>query len=251
MDAVVGDSARRAGGRAVPEPRGQVRALVGVELRRIARAPGTAVGVVGFLVLLAVGHWSYWTTLPPRPQDDHLFVWAYIIAMCGMLRFGLAEDRELDLDEYLVTNLVSPLRYMLSKLLAVTAMLGVFGAGAFVCAAAASAGDLRYAAWYTVVMTLVTWMLLPVLLLVELVIDSRYPAIFVLISFVATLVAARLVSGPMVIVELLGLDVERYVYSSLAPLAVRGVVAAWLLAVLYPLCRLRLVGRAGWSWAEV
>jgi hypothetical protein len=251
MDAIVGDAARGTDGQAVPAPHGRVRALVGVELRRIARAPGTAVGVVGFLVLLAVGHWSYWTTLPPRPEDDHLFVWAYIIAMCGMLRFGFAEDRELDLDEYLVTNLVSPLRYVLSKLLAVAAMLGVFGAGAFACAAAASAGDLQYAAWYTVLMTLVTWMSLPALLLIELAIDSRYPAIFVLMAFAATLVAGRLVFGSLVIVEALGLDIERYAYASLAPLAVRAAVAAWLLVVLYPLCRLRLVGRAGWSWAEV
>ena len=43
------------------------------------------------------------------------------------------------------------------------------------------------AAWYTVLMTLVVWMLLPVLLLVEICIDTRYPALFVLLAFVATL----------------------------------------------------------------
>src|SRR5690606_7631714 len=197
----------RVAGRANSAPAGRVRALAAVELRRMMRAPGTLVGVVGFLILLAVGHWSYWTTLPPRPEDDRLFVWAYIVAMCGMLRFGLAEDRELAIDEYLVPNLISPLRYALSKLLATTAMLGVFGAGAFACAAAASAADLQYAAWYTVLMTLVVWMLLPALLLVEICIDTRYPALFVLLAFVATLIVGRLMLGPVAIVRLLGLDV--------------------------------------------
>ena len=101
----------------------------------------------------------------------------------------------------------------------------------------------------TVLMTLVVWMLLPALLLVEICIDTRYPALFVLLAFVATLIVGRLMLGPVAIVRLLGLDVERYVYASLGPLGVRALVSGWLLVVLYPLCRLRLVGRAGWSWA--
>lgn len=249
MEGVGGMKDGRVTGRASAATAGRVRALAAVELRRMMRAPGTLVGVAGFLVLLAVGHWSYWTSLPPRPEDDRLFVWAYIVAMCGMLRFGLAEDRELGIDEYLVPNLVPPFRYALSKLLATVAMLGIFGAGAFICAAAASVGDLQYAAWYTVLMTLVVWMLLPVLLLVEICIDTRYPALFVLLVFVATLIVGRLMLGPVAIVQLLGLDVQRYVYASLGPLGVRALVSGWLLVVLYPLCRLRLVGRAGWSWA--
>lgn len=238
-------------GSAAPAARGRLRALVAVELQRAMRSPGALVGVAGFLILLGVGHWSYWTSLPPRPEDDRLFVWGYIVAMCGMFRLGLSEDRELALDEYLVSNLVSPLRYALSKLLATIAVVGIFGAGAFVCAAAASAGDFQYAAWYTVLMTLVVWTLLPVLLLVELGIDTRYPALFVLLIFIAAVVVGRLALGPIAIVRVMGLELERYVYSSLAPLGVRALVAGWVLVLLYPLWRLRLVGRAGWSWAKV
>lgn len=236
---------------AAPRAKGRMRALVAVEVQRALRSPGALVGLSGFLILLGVGHWSYWTSLPPRPEDDRLFVWGYIVAMCGMFRLGLGEDRELALDEYLVSNLVSPLQYALSKLLATIAVVGIFGAGAFLCAAAASAGDIRYAAWYTVLMTLVVWTLLPVLLLVELGIDTRYPALFVLLIFIATVIVGRLALGPIAIVRVMGLEIERYVYSSLAPLGVRALVAAWVLVLLYPLWRLRLVGRAGWSWAKV
>ncbi|HEX7119540.1 MAG TPA: hypothetical protein VF212_12170 [Longimicrobiales bacterium] len=226
-----------------------VRAVAAFELRRLARSPGAWLGVLAFVALLGVGHWSYWTALPPRPADDRLFGWGYILAMCGILRFGFAEDRELVLDEFLVANLVTPARYALGKLVAVAAVLAVFGAGAFLWACLLGAGDAAYAMWYTALFTLVALLFLPAVALVELAIDTRYPAAFVFVAFVAVLVIGHAVAGPAVVVAALGLDVERLIYASLLPLAGRVLVSAWLLLLLYPLCRLRLVGRAGWSWA--
>ena len=220
------------------------------ELRRVLRSPATVVGIIGFTVLLAVGHWSYWSALPPRATDDRMFGWAYIVAMCAILRFGFAEDRELRFDEYLVSNLVSPLRYALGKLVAVVVVLLAFGAVAALLGFILGAADGRYAVWYATLFTLVAWVYLPAILLVELVVATRYPTAFVFITFVVCVVFARMFVGVDAITNALGFDVARFDYASLEPLAVRALVSPWLLILLYPLCRLRLVGRAGWSKAE-
>ncbi|HEX7120260.1 MAG TPA: hypothetical protein VF212_15805 [Longimicrobiales bacterium] len=230
---------------------GAVRAVAAFELRRLVRSPGAVLGAVLFLALLGIGHWSYWVALPPRPADDRLFGWAYILAMCGALRFGFGEDRDLALDEFLVQNLVTPACYALGKLTAVAVVITAFAAAAFACAFAMSAGDLTYAAWYTVLFTLVAWLFLPAVALVELVFVTRYPVAFVLVAFVAVLLVGGAVAGPRVVVAALGLDVERYAYATLLPLGGRVLVSVWSLLLLYPLCRLRLVGRAGWSRAGV
>lgn len=227
--------------------RGPVAALAAFELRRLARSPGALAGAAGFVLVLAVGHAVYWSALPPRPADDRMFGWAYLIGAFGLLRFGLAEDRELSFDECLVVNLTTPARYLAGKLLAVAAALVAYGAGAFLAASAFGAGDWRFAAWYAVLFTLVAWLFLPGLLLVELVAGTRYPAAALFVAFAAALAVARAVSSPMVVVEALGLDVERFDWSSLAPLAGRALVSSWLLVLLYPLSRLRLTGRAAWS----
>lgn len=220
------------------------------ELRRVMRSPATVVGMLIFVVLLAVGHWSYWSALPPRAAGDRMFSLAYIIAMCAILRFGLAEDRDLHFDEFLIVNLVSPLRYAIGKLMATVGVLLAFGVVAFLLGFILGAADWEYAIWYTTLLTLVAWVYLPAILLVELAVATRYPTAFVFVIFVACLTVARLFVGTPTIVDALGLDLERFDYASLVPLTRRALISTWLLALLYPLFRLRIVGRAGWSRAD-
>lgn len=229
--------------------RRSVAPILGVatlQLRSIWRSPGARIAVVAFVVLLAIGHGVYWSALPPRAADDRMFGWAYLTAMFALLRFGLAEDRTRGFDEFLVINLVTPARYVAGKLLAAVTTIAAFAAGAFVLAYALGGADWEYAAWYTTLFTLVAWVYLPAVLIVELAIATRYPAAFVFVAFAAGLTIARAFTGTESIVAALGFDVERFAYASLGPLARRALVSMWLLVLLYPVCRLRLLGRAGW-----
>jgi len=225
---------------------GRLSAVVAIarfEIREQWRSRAAWIAAIGFIVLLAAGHWSYWTTLPPRPDDDRLFGHAYLLAAIALLRFGTSRDHELGFDEYLVTNLTTPARYLAGKLLAACASLAALGGIAFAAALALSLGEWRYAVWYTVLFTLVSQLFLPAVLLAELLFRTRLPAAVVFFGFVVALAVARAVSSPMVLVTALGLDTERFAFETLAPLARRAVGSTLLLGLLYPVWRLRLPAR--------
>lgn len=229
----------------------QCSAVAVFELRQLVRARSTALGVASFFLLLALGHWAYWSARPPRPMDDRLFGYAYIAAMAFSLRLGLAADRERALDEYLVTNFVAPACYIGGKLLAAAAYLAAFGACAFAAALLLSAGEWTYALWYTLLFSLVAWVFLPAILLIELATDTRAPAAAAFVGFVVALVAVRQLYGAPVLVDALGLRVERFAFDTLAPLAARALAVPGILALLYPLCRWRLLGAAGWRHGRI
>ncbi|HEX7049691.1 MAG TPA: hypothetical protein VF188_05715 [Longimicrobiales bacterium] len=220
-------------------------AVARFELRRLLRSRSTLIAIACFLMVLAAGHWSYWASMPPRAADDRLFGYAYIGAMILSLRLGLAADRDLGLDAFLVRNFVAPVEYLAGKVLAVAVQLVGFGVLAFVAALALSAGEWEYATWYVLLFTLVAWLFLPGVLLAELVVRTRYPVAAVVVGFVIALAIGEAFSDVLVWVSALGLDVERFAYATLEPLVWRCAGATLLLVLLYPLSLLRLPGGVG------
>lgn len=199
-----------------------VPAIAIFELRRIVRSSATLIVVATFPLVLMLGH----SVSPAGAEDDRYFGYAYLLVMFVTLRFRLATDRDLAFDEYVVTNLTTPSAYVVGKIIAVLTYLVSFGLYAFVVAVAVSAGDLRYGAWYAVLFTLVAWVFSPLVLLVEVVLRSRTPALVVGLLYVATgTLLVGVGAGPDHLLTAFGLHVEAYRPSTLQPLAVRAVLA--------------------------
>lgn len=216
--------------------------LTAFELRKRLREPATILaGLILFSVLL-LGHINYWQTLPPRPADDRMFGYAFIGAALLLLRFGVAEDRQLALDVFLTSNLISPARYFTSKLLTGITILLAIAVSAFVFAFALSGLDIRYAAWYMLLFTLAAWIFLPAILLIETLTDIRLAAPAALVAFIILIMVLSPTYGTPRVVGWLGLDIERFNLQTLGPLTVRAAVATGLLVALAPLTLRRLRG---------
>lgn len=216
------------------------RAIVDFELRTIVRSPSTWIGALLFLALLALGHTLYWSALPPRPDHDRFFGYAYLLAMLASLHLGLATDRQSHFDRVLVGNLTHPAPFLVGKLAARVVYLLAFAVYALVISFALSAGEWSYALWYSLNLTLLAWFFLPALLLTELAVDTRYPVPVVLFAFFVLAVAADRLFGVEALTRFLGFTQRRLDFGSLWPLAGRALLVPILLALLYPLCRWRL-----------
>lgn len=223
-------------------------AVATFELRRMGRSRSTILGILAFAALLAIGHWSYWKALPPRPEDDRLFGYAYVAAMILCLRFGLADDRATRFDRFLGDNLISPIRLLAGKLQAVAAFLLLFGAYAFTLALAFSTGEWVYAWWYVLRFTLTAWVFLPIVVLVEVAMDMRYPVAVVLTGFMILMVAADPLVGVETVTDALGLRAKRFQFGTLTPLTGRAILATGALVLLYPLCTWRMMGWSHRPW---
>lgn len=222
----------------------EVRALAVFELCRRARSRITLLAGLLFAIVLALGHWV--ARGPDAGGDpDRMFGYAYLLAALLTLRLGLAVDRESDFDEFLTANFISPVGYLTGKIVALAAFLLAFALYTFTIAIAMSLGDFRYAAWYTLLFTLMVWVFSPLVALVELGMTTRVPAMVVAIALVASMmVLAGLGKNPEIVVQAFGLNVKRYEYGTLWPLVARSafaVPAAY--AALYALLRRRLCGR--------
>lgn len=222
----------------------QVRALVALELRRTARARPTLAALLTLALLLAFGHWEYWSSPAPRPDGDRLFGYAYLLAAMLVLRPGFALDRTAALDEYLVANLTTPACYVTAKLLAAGTVILALGSCAFGLALALSAGDVLYAAWHTALFTLIAWLFLPGIVLVELGVETGFPAVIVAVLLVVALTVAGAVDGVEPALRTLGLRVRYGAFATLAPLTLRGALGVpALLLLIYPLLRRRVAAR--------
>lgn len=220
--------------------RGGVWPIASFELRRRLRAGATVIGVVGFVVLLAVGHYLHWRALPPRPASARLFGYGYILAVIAAFHLGISDDRIRGMDRFLIGNLITPARYVAGKLLGSVIFLAGLGVFTFVVALALSLGDISYAAWYAISFTLVTWLFLPVMLVVELLMETRHGGAVVLVLFFAAVATLTPFYGSLTVGGWLGLQLEHLDFGTLVPLLVRAPIAGVLLVILYPLCRWRL-----------
>jgi hypothetical protein len=216
------------------------RACAVFELRRIVRSRSTWIGALLFLALLALGHTLYWRAFPPRPDHDRLFGYAYLLAMLASLHLGLATDRQSHFDHFLVGNLIRPAPFLLGKLTATVVYLLAFALFALALSFALSAGEWRYALWYSLNLTLLAWFFVPALLLTELAVDTRFPVPVVLIAFFVLTIATDRLIGVEALARLLGFTQRRLDFGSLWQLSGRALLVPVLLALLYPVCRWRL-----------
>lgn len=217
----------------------QTHAVINLELMRTARAPATTVALCGFISVLILGQILHLKALPPRPDDDRFFGYAFLIAAMIGLRLGLSTDRKRGSDQLLLGNLIRPAALYLGKIITLACNLLIFAGAAALCATISTAGDWNFALWYTVVMTLTIWCYMPLLLLTELSMDTHYPGPAAFALFVLLVVIGAAIIGADQIVQLLGFQTQRFTYSSLIPLARRTLLATCTLALGYPLWRWR------------
>lgn len=221
----------------------QIQAMATLELTRVMRSRSTVAALVAFTALLALGHWLHWQATPPRPVDDRLFSYAFLAAVMIGLRFGIASDRRAGAEHLLAGNLIEPTAFFYGKVVALVIGLLAFTAYTIVVGTLLSGGDGNYALWYALHITLVVALFLPLILLAEFVMDTRYPAPAIFVIFAVTVTIAGTTVGIQALVDFMGITSQRLDYRSLAPLAWRAPVSIAITSLLYPLWYARMSGR--------
>lgn len=95
-----------------------------------------------------------------------------------LVSFELGRDRELGMDALMTSNLASPREYVLGKILALGGLLGVYQAAVAVVVAAFAPGGVAEA-WSTVGAISLLVALIPLALLTELLVATRFPLFYV------------------------------------------------------------------------
>jgi|GEM_PF-2126000 len=220
------------------EHRRELGAVIWLESKRLLGARSTPIALGIFVLLLVLGQWLHWRSLPPRPTGDRLFGYAYLSAAVLLLHSGLAIDRRHGSEGLLVYNLVNPNRYFYGKVIALAMTILGLGAFAFTTTILVTFGEFSYTLWYSLYFTLIAALFLPLLVLIELLLDTRYPGLALFALFVITLLIISVTIELGVVVDLLGLNTRRFEFSSLIPISWR-IPAGWIL--LPPLYQL-------WLW---
>ena len=213
-----------------------VVALARFELSRSLRDPVLVVAVIIFTMLLAVGAWLYWRSLPPRPSGSRLFGEAYFAALIVAWHTGIARDRATHFDRYLGANFVTAASMYFGKVVAAIAWLVLFTCVSFILALLAAAGSLSYAGHYSTLFLLHALFFLPGMVLIELAVSTRNPLPLVCIALFAFVTVYGRLADVQALLRLLVLD------GSLDPwrLGARTLIALFLTCACYPLFRLRL-----------
>ncbi len=213
--------------------------LFGLELRRTWADPLTWGALFGFIVILVVGAWLYWRSLPPRLQNGRLFGEAYLLAMIIAWHAGFARDRMSKFDVYLASNFVDVRSLYFAKVSAAVVTVCGFCLIAFLIAVGTSLGDFGYAAHYATLFLLASMLAVPALVLIELALNTRYPVPILLLLFFGFLGIYSRIGDVQALIRLLGMSGT----IELFPALVRTLVALALAAACYPLFHLRLGGR--------
>ncbi|HEY0672270.1 MAG TPA: hypothetical protein VGD27_08395 [Longimicrobiales bacterium] len=208
------------------------------ELQRTLRDPYTWIGVAAFVVLASAGACVYWQSLPPRPPGARVFGEAYLLGLVIAFHTGIARDRQYNFDQYLAANFEAPAYLYFGHIVSALMFLLSFGAGAFLFALALSLGDLSYAAEYPLQMLFASLLMLPFIVALELMLNSRLPVPVLLIIFFVFLVLYARIYDVNRLSRVLGLEGTL----GIAGVLLRVGVALLLTAALYPL----FVKRLGW-----
>lgn len=184
--------------------------------------------VAGFYVLFVLGCYH-------RGFTD--WVGEANLALLGFtLCFGFGVDRELGYDQLVTSNWVEPWSYIGAKVASLSLALLVATCLVGTTVLIASSGAWREAGWYSVVFLLSGGYFLPLVLLVELGMESRLPMVgAIVLVAVAGLVVAT-VAGPAAVPDwLLGSLPRAHRMETLGPLAGRtaGVSLPFAFALLF------------------
>lgn len=219
-------------------------AIARFELGRALHDPGTGVAAILLPAMLVVGHWPRLVFGEALPTGSRLFAVGFVAALIAGGRLRLGADRRAHFGQLLRANFVTVPERMLGKLLALFVSLCVLGTYAFLAACAVSLGDVPYALWYSVLFTLVAFLISPAVVLVELSADSRLPvALVLLVIIVGSLLASRIGALDSLLGVAGVLEIEQYRYGTLRPIVARVLIVVPILhLLLYPLWLLRSGG---------
>jgi hypothetical protein len=206
------------------------------EVTRTLRDPLCVAALCAFAIILALGAWLYWRALPPRPQNSRFFGEAYLAALVIGWHAGFARDRQCRFDVYLAANFVSSRTLYFAKVTAALLWLAALSLITFLLATATSAGDTGYAAHYTILFVLASILLVPGLVLVELLLNTRYPVPILLLFLLAVLGIYSRAADVQRLIGALGMDGR----IEAVPAVLRSLVALAITVALYPCYQLRL-----------
>lgn len=205
------------------------------ECRRFLRDRYSRVALAAFVLVAAAGAYFYWRSLPPRPPGSRLFGDAYILALVIAYHAGLARDRMYQFDRYLMANFSDERDFYFGHLLATLGALVLFALTAFAVGVALALGDVGFAAYYAQKMLYVSLLMLPLLIALELLLNSRTPVPLVLVMFFVLALLWGRANDTRQFYVLLGIELDlRHGGAWL-----RVAIALALSAGLYPLFRLR------------
>jgi hypothetical protein len=216
-------------------PVDQLKRIVFFETRRYLRDRMTWAGIAVFGIVMVIGAIDYWNSLPPRANGGRLFGEGYLFALSLAFHASLAQDRAVRFDIFLISNFVQPRVLYFGRILSAIVFLTGFAVVAFFIALISALGDVGYAAYYTSLFLTASFVLLPVVVLVELGVNTRHPVPLIL-ALLFVLLAVSYRSGDLIHVQRwFGLDGELNAVS-----LVRSAIALAVTVALYPLYRYRI-----------
>lgn len=214
--------------------------LLRLGLSRLLHDRMTWVGVFAFAVIFAIGSWLYWQSLPPRAQGSRLFGEAYLFAVVLAFHVDIARNRAADFDTFLVANFTRPIELYFAKIVVALAFLLGLATVAFLLAAILSGGSLSFAAHYTTLFLLASVVMLPAVVVVELILTTRYPVAILIIAFFAFLAVYSRGNDVRHLLAVLGMNGEM----AAGPAFLRTLIALAATAACYPLYRMKLGKRS-------
>lgn len=211
------------------------------------RAPLARIGLVLVVVLALIGLLSQILRDGGWKVDPPFLFYGYALGGIFVVRSGLAEQREGELQTFLRLNFVTPVVHMLGAILSVLGSWLILTGFTFIVAAALSAGDVRMAAWFAWSYGLRIGMLLPLVLMVESVSTLRIPLFLPGVVWFAALITLTGVVGEERAIAIMSPAVEAGDFGSTVPIAVRAagaLVVGFLLVLAGTAARARFSARS-------
>ena len=209
--------------------------VVRFEARRVLmdRTVWIAFGI--FTAIVLFGAYDYWTALPPRPQGSRLIADGAIVTLALALHTGIANDRTSNFDIYVTSNFVDPLTAFVGKVISTTLFVTALTIFSFLLVMVTALGDFGFASSQASRIFVLSLVLLPAIIVIELIQPSRYPTLLLLVFLIIFFTIYRTVGDVRAAVEWSGLDAEFSAGEGL----LRIVLSAGLVGLLYPLYLLR------------
>jgi hypothetical protein len=221
--------------------RGRVMAVAMHMVRANTRMGLTRAGFLVFPLIALLGPLGSWTGGDGWALDQELFFYGFLVGALFVIRSGLGEQREGDMDTFLRLNFVSPLEHAAAVLLSlVSTWLGFCGL-AFLVGMAVSA-DPPAAAWITVSLTARSGLLIAVVPFVEAATRLRAPLILPVLGFLALMLGLSVTVGEGTMLRLLGSAGQQGDPASFFPVAARSAAGLGLGSLAF------LAGSARRSW---
>ena len=210
-------------------------ATVRFELTRAIRDRITWFVLALFIGIASIGAFLYWNALPPRPTGTRMLGDAFVYALMVGFHLGIANDRASGFDTYLTSNFLHPADLYFAKVLSGLVFLLAFGCFAMLIGLATALGDVRFVAPLVGRLLVFFLFALPLVIVFELTIPTRFPTLLLATSVMVALMIASKAWDQKEFLVITGLD---GVFSP-AEIALRLAITIVLISAFYPLYRIR------------